>query len=321
MAGPSSDAGPAEGGLGDDGAFTPVAIQVPVDDAGIVPGGVAIAPGLFFTCMRAAAGAVSCWGYDMYGQLGDNLELDEVEAGPVVGLTGSLALSVGGYNACVIATDRTAWCWGDNFGGQLGQLSLATSPVPVQVPGVSDIVQLAVGQADVDCVLHSTGTAECWGSNTGGALGNGSLYGTPYFMDPPEPVFRLQGAVGVSVGANHGCALLEDGTVTCWGAVLYANEGRTDASTASPVPLPVPGLSGVKAVSAGGGSTCALKSDGTVWCWGENAHGELGQGATGASQSTPMQVPGLTGVVSLSVGEEYACAVLASHGAVCWGDN
>jgi hypothetical protein len=314
---------PADGAAAGVDAFVPTPIDVPVDDAGVVPGALSIAPGLFFTCLRGAAGQtgqVSCWGYDMYGQLGNNLELDEVDASPVVGLQGSLALSVGGYNACVIASDRTVWCWGDNFGGQLGELQYATSPVPVQVPNVSDVVELSVGEADFDCVLLANGTAECWGSNVAGALGNGSLYGTPYFMDPPEPVFRLQGAVGITVGYDHGCALLQDGTVTCWGAVLYANE-ETDASTWQPAPLPVAGLSGVTSLSAGGGSTCALKNDGTVWCWGDNAHGELGQGAIGPSQAAPAQVAGLEGVASISVGDEYACAVLSTQTAVCWGDN
>jgi alpha-tubulin suppressor-like RCC1 family protein len=318
---PAGDAAvSAFGDAGDGSTFVATPIHVPVDDAGIVPSGLSIAPGLFFTCVRGAAGGVTCWGYDMYGMLGDNLELDQVDAGPVMGLNGSLALSVGGYNACIIAPDHTVWCWGDNFGGQLGQLSLATSPVPVQVPGVNDVVQLAVGLSDSDCVLHSTGTAECWGSNVGGALGNGSLYGTPYFQDAPEPVFRLEGAVAITVGDDHGCALLQDGTVTCWGAVLYANEG-TDASTSQPAPLAVQGLSDVKTIAAGDGFTCALKNDGTVWCWGDNGHGELGLGTTGKSLSIPAQVPGLSGVASISAGDSYACAVLASQTAVCWGDN
>jgi hypothetical protein len=92
-------------------AFVPTPIDVPVDDAGVVLSALSISPGLFFTCLRGATGQtwqkgkVSCWGYDEYGQLGNELELelDEVDASPVVGLPGSLALSVGGYNACVIA--------------------------------------------------------------------------------------------------------------------------------------------------------------------------------------------------------------------------
>ena len=319
----SSEGAPVDGAAASlpDGAVARpvVSIDVPVDDAGVVPA-LSIAAGLFFTCVRVQDGSVDCWGYNEYGTLGSGLELTSGGVGPVSGVTGSLAVGANGYDGCVVAGDKTVQCWGDNFGGQLGELNLATSPVPVPVPGVSDVVQLSVGGADSDCVLHSHGTVECWGSNTDGQLGNGILGGTPYFMDPPGPVDGLGGAVAISVGFDHACALMQDTTVQCWGNVLYANLA-VDASVASPLPVARPGT--LQREGGGGwtGSTCALSSDGTVSCWGENAYGEVGNGVVGTAQPTPVTVPGLNGVTSIAAGAGYVCAVLGNGTAACWGSN
>ncbi|MBI2891824.1 MAG: hypothetical protein HYY13_13705 [Nitrospirae bacterium] len=154
-----------------------------------------------------------------------------------------------------------------------------------------------------------------------------------------------QSVVGMSSGGagsdTYACALVGDGTVKCWGGNTYGQLGN-DSTTASTTPVTVcastgcgaGSLTGVIAVFAGRGDdakeTCALKHDGTVWCWGRNDQGQLGIGtstgpstcSTVACSKLPMQVQGsLTDAIAISVGGFYACALRVNGVAVCWGDN
>jgi alpha-tubulin suppressor-like RCC1 family protein len=320
---------PATAGPGDaspEAAATAVEGAVPLDggpwgQAAVVPA-LDIAPGLFFTCAHASSGTVKCWGDNAYGMLGNGTTADSTTPVSVASIQDSLAVSVTGYNGCSLAPSGDVNCWGDNFGGQLGVTNVTDSDVPMQVPGVGHAVQLAVGR-DFDCVLLSNRTVTCWGENSRGQLGNGTLGGSPYFMQPAKQVVLLDGVAAVSAGYSHACALLVDGTVRCWGDDQSQQLGATLASGDSPVPVTVPGLTAVTAIAAGWAQTCALRSDGSVWCWGNNTHGELGNGAAMAgvtSSATPVKVPSIAGATAISA-HETACALLSDRTVVCWGRN
>ncbi|MBK9232333.1 MAG: hypothetical protein IPO15_16155 [Anaerolineae bacterium] len=130
-------------------------------------------------------------------------------------------------------------------------------------------------------------------------------------------------AIGAAVnaGADHTCAVTADGGVKCWGVNDRGQlgDGTTEQRGA---PVDVSGLmSGVVAVSAGRGHTCALTTAGGVKCWGSNEFGQLGDG-TGAAQLTPVDVVGLTaGVTAISAGGEHTCALTTAGGPKCWGNN
>ena len=129
-------------------------------------------------------------------------------------------------------------------------------------------------------------------------------------------------AVAVTVGASHACALTGEGAVLCWGDNRDGQLGD-GSTTQHSAPVLVTGLTRpVRAIAAGDQHTCALDSAGAVLCWGSNASGALGDGATAAQSTTPVLVTGLSsGVVALAAGGATTCAAMASGGVVCWGAN
>ena len=124
----------------------------------------------------------------------------------------------------------------------------------------------------------------------------------------------------MSNGYYHSCAVLQAGTVSCWGYNASGALGN-GTTTSSLSPVTVSGLTGVVAISSFNSNTCARKSDGTVWCWGANsAEGALGNGST-TMQITPVQVAGITNARDISTGALHSCAVLQTGTAKCWGSN
>lgn len=168
------------------------------------------------------------------------------------------------------------------------------------------------------CRLLVTGGVQCWGWNFNGQIGDA----TNVDRSVPVSVMGLQsGVTAISAGYYHTCALLDSGAVRCWGRDFDgelgdgANLGRT-------VPVEVRGLvSRVTGIAAGDNHTCAVLQTGTVWCWGANNYGQLGNGSNVAS-NLPVQVSGLAaGARSVSAGEGFSCAVLTNGGIKCWGRN
>ncbi|MFN7003541.1 MAG: RCC1 domain-containing protein [Roseinatronobacter sp.] len=180
--------------------------------------------------------------------------------------------------------------------------------------GVRDV---AVG-ANHTCAVAQSGSVWCWGENSGGAIGDGTLVRRLV----PTRVVDLDGPhVAVAVGEGFSCALSESGAVHCWGRNTRGQLG--DGTTSNSVrPVPVRGLqSGVQAITAGAGSACAINAQGRVLCWGENSDGQLGDGSTTA-RSRPVRVQGLGGdVQAISAGSRHACALNRNGRAMCWGAN
>jgi hypothetical protein len=253
-----------------------------------------------FTCALLSAGTVRCWGHNQYGQLGNGNTNDSSIAVQVSGITNAIQVTNGANQACALLSDNTVKCWGYNNDGQLGDGSITNRSTPVQVVGASGSgsltgVSIVSGGRLHTCALLSGGTVYCWGDNGNGELGDG----TTTNRSLPVRAGSITNASTISAGEYHSCAVLSDGTAQCWGASAYGQVGDgTTADTSTPVTVIGPGgwgsLTGIAAISAGGADinetsdyehTCALTTDGTVVCWGQNNYGQLGNGTTTMSVS------------------------------------
>ncbi len=225
----------------------------------------------------------------------------------------------------VMVTDTVAQAanlraWGDNSVGELGNNTNSNSSVPVPVSGIAGVVAIA-GGFDHNLALASAGTVWAWGDNQYGELGNG----TNANSSVPVWVSGFTGAIAVATGANHSLALTSDGTVWAWGANATGALGNGGNGNLN-APVQVSGLSSVVAIAGGGypqsasDSSLALKSDGTVWAWGDNQFGELGNGST-SNSNVPVQVSGLSGVVAIAGGAYHSLALTSDGTVWAWGDN
>jgi alpha-tubulin suppressor-like RCC1 family protein len=341
-------------------SLTPVAVSSSLGVA------VAISAGAQHTCALLADGSAKCWGSDLFGQLGDGtFVIDGVGEAPTPVLAGSGTftardIAAGRSHTCAVRANGTVACWGSNDSGQIGDGTIGgTRLSPVNLPNLANVAAIAAGEAHT-CAVLANGTARCWGLNSSGQLGNGTVSNSPR----PAAVNGLTNVVAIAaggtLGSSHTCALLADGRVLCWGANGSGQLGIGNTLPSS-VPVPVSGLTDAVSISVGeshscalvaigalfcwgsdgvtshtlptlvgldsvvtaaGGNrhTCALRADGTAWCWGQNILGQLGNGST-TSTSSPTLVTSLFNSVAIAGGFGHSCASLADGTARCWGDN
>jgi alpha-tubulin suppressor-like RCC1 family protein len=273
-------------------------------------------------------GTVWSWGWNSFGQLGDGTYTERHTPVQVSGLISVTALGGRGYHSLAIKSDGTVWTWGYNAAGELGYDTSASpcsppftntcSNVPGQVIGLSGVLTVTGGYVH-SLALLSDHTLRSWGSNANGQLGNGDA--SYQSSSAPVMVSGLTNVTQVSAGWKHTVALKSDGTVWAWGRNDRGEVGNGITTTKGiTMPAQVGGLSNMIAVSGGDCHTAALKSDGTVWTWGCNERGELGDG-TWIDKSTPVQVKGLSDVIFITA-RDYHNAALKSDGTVwTWGWN
>ncbi len=293
--------------------------STPVDVANLTSGISAIAAGDTHTCALTTGGGVKCWGGNNGGQLGDGTTTNRSTPVDVIGLTsGVSAITAGGYYTCAVTISGEAKCWGDNLYGQLGDGTTTNHTTPVDVVGLTSGVLAISAGYNHTCTLTAAREVKCWGSNSGGQLGDGT---TSRRSTPVDVVMLASGVSAVSAGDFHTCALAVSGEVKCWGENAYGQLGD-ETTTAHSTPVDVIGLaSGVSAVAAGDSHTCALTTGGGVKCWGYNYYGQLGDNTT-TNHSTPMDVVGLTsGVSAIAAGPLHTCALTTGGGVKCWGYN
>lgn len=279
----------------DDG--DPVTEPVPIDGITV------ITAGEYHSCaIRGSTGEVLCWGHNAFGQLGDGTTDDGSTAVPVSGLPAddghgdhdphhAVALTAGEGHTCAVLDDGTARCWGHNFYGQLGNNTTFATPPDQQ--GTDSHTPVTVS----------------------------------YDADPnplAEDIEPLDDIVSITAGQFHTCARLAGGGGRCWG-----NNGRGQLGDAL-VPqrnqagaVPVDGLTGADAITAGGFHTCVLLAGDAMECWGYNFYGQLG--SYRASAPTPVTVNAVSGATDVTTGAGHACARLTTpaytNRPVCWGAN
>lgn len=282
-----------------------------------IRGAVGLASGADHVCARRLSGLLICWGENDGGEIGFSPLGDQ--RSPVV-VDGPLAdvrsVGLGSRHGCAVRETGGIVCWGQNGQGQLGDGTTTDAPTPIAVTGVSTATQVSAG-GDQTCARLDDGGVRCWGANADGQLGDGTTIPSRV----PVAVAGISDAVAVSVGTNHACALRLGGEVLCWGGNAQGQVGVGAASVRETVPRPVAGLAAIDEVSAGEDFTCARSGAGALWCWGTNADGQLGGGALGGTEPSPVAVSTLSDAVSLTAGVAHTCAVRRGGGVECWGRN
>ncbi|WP_155123548.1 MULTISPECIES: chromosome condensation regulator RCC1 [unclassified Actinoplanes] len=342
-----------DGRLGNNSTANSVALQQ-------VPGTTWLTPyaGRNHTCATKTDNTLSCWGRGTSGQLGDGTWNTSLT--PVTVAGAATWKSAGGrtVSTCGLKSDDTIWCWGDNFAGQLGAgdqnarnsptssgaltwASLASgfgsqgtcairktlntlwcwgfthhqSSTPVAYPGTT-YTAVAAGN-DFACSVRTDGTLWCWGPNDVGQAGWNLPYGYP------KQVTAATTWRTVTAGDRHACGTQTDNTLWCWG---YASSGQTGQNNTATQTVPVqvsqaPATSWSAILSAGDNHTCAIKTDNTLWCWGNNSAGQLGMAA---GDTTNRLVPVKIGSATWSAvaaGAQQTCGIQTDGSLWCWGSG
>jgi alpha-tubulin suppressor-like RCC1 family protein len=264
-------------------------------------------------------GTVLSWGQDnSIGQLGDGTTQNRRTRAPVQGLDHVVAISASAGFALAVRADGTVWAWGGNGCGELGDGTTESRSLPVQVVGLTQVVAVAANWGSSSYALRSDGTVWAWGCGYVGQLGDGTR------MDHHVPIHvpGLTDVVAIETRTDTVYALRADGTVWVWGLISEGQNGQMPQPGApiQPVPVQVPGLSRVVSLAAGYAHALAVRRDGTVWEWGHDTRGPLGNG--GQNPIGPVrQVQGLHGVEAVAAGSPFSMALKHDGTLWTWGGN
>ena len=300
--------------LGQLGNGTTTASSLPV----IVPGVAAtgIAAGFTHTCAVLTSGGVACWGANGAGQLGNGTFVGSSSPVVVSGISTAVGITTGGNHSCALLSTGGVKCWGAGESGQLGNGGFAGSPTPVDVSGIEDAVAIDAG-FDHGCAIIAGGDLQCWGRGIEGQLGNGNLANSPA---PVNVAVGNERVVALGIGSSHGCAVLENGTMKCWGRNANGQLGNNTTVGTFPSPVAVVGISTAIVADGGFEHSCALLADGNTTCWGLNDGGQLGTGTAGGvnqRSGVPLTVSGP--VLAVDAGGNHTCAITPTGTVNCWG--
>jgi alpha-tubulin suppressor-like RCC1 family protein len=290
-------------------------------------------------------GTVLVWSDNSSGQLGDGSNNNrpwpaqaEDANDPSGYLNGVNAIAAGADHSLALKDDGTVWAWGNNtsgqglrISGQLGTDEIPSSNTPVEVGDLPGGVEAIAAGSAHGLALKDDGIVWAWGNNNSGQLGDG----TNATSTRPVQVSNLDGVKAIDGGGGYSLALKNDGTVWAWGGNFFGQLGDGTTTNGTPTkcelmevrpkmrsscsdsntPVQMGELpGGIEAIAAGGAHGLALKNDGTVWAWGNNQNGQLGNGTITLGTNVlginaPMQVSALIGAKkAIAAGSEYSLA-------------
>ena len=290
--------------------------------------GGALTAGFSHTCAINSSGVLKCWGYGGSGELGNgNATSSKVPISPTL-VGAPIFVGAGSSHTCAIVAGGKAFCWGYGFNGEIGDGLATEQDSPTAVANISNVLRID-GGGEHTCAIVNGGSVMCWGGNVYGDVGDGT--GTE--RDTPVSTSPAIGtAVEINAGiGEHACAVLSTGGVQCWGegdygecgdnAMNFQNLSPVDVKTSSTT-----NLAGATHVVLGYTHSCAIVSNGDVYCWGDDTYGELGDGQTNAQSSVAIKATVVSGATALALGGDgftygHTCAIVAGGAVKCWGSN
>lgn len=256
-------------------------------------------------CAISEQGALSCWGRNDFGTLGDGTTTYRATPVPIGATFGTIAdVALGTSHGCLLTTAGTAYCWGTS--GTVGDGTLESRGTPTAVAGGHVFSAIEAGNT-ATCALTSDGTAYCWGYR--GSAEHSSITRQPALV---SATLRF---TDLAVGNNDICGATGAGTTYCWSIW-----GLAPLSSPSEQPVPIIGSEGLVSVTAGERHTCGLTADGAAFCWGLNGRGEVGDGTT-TDRDAATAVAGGHRFLALDAGRTHTCGTTESGATYCWGRN
>jgi alpha-tubulin suppressor-like RCC1 family protein len=241
-----------------------------------------ISAGSQHTCGLDGSGQAYCWGYNLYGQLGNNATASQKTPVAVQHPSGVTftAIAAAEKHTCALDTSGQAWCWGYGAEGAMGGGFSFGDSIPVQVTHPSGVTFTSIGtQYRHTCALTSAGQAYCWGKNPNGQLGDNTLTTryTPVAVQQPSGVTFAS----LQTGWSHTCGVTSAGQTYCWGRGDRGQVGDgTFAQRKVPVAVSQPSGVSFALVSPGGSHTCGIDGVSQAWCWGRGDYYQLGNNST-----------------------------------------
>lgn len=272
-----------------------------------------------FSCVLRDSGGIACWGNNVDGQLGNSEILPAVSVASPTAVDATTMgqaneLASGSKHSCAAAVTGT-FCWGDNDMGQLGtDTAGVASSTPLRVPGIQQFSSLAMGVAHSCAVDISDSSVYCWGGNSLGQLGQGTIDAGGV---TPLQIPGLPNIDRIVAGDNFTCAYTFAQDVFCWGAGTDGQLGD-GLSVDNPTPVQVAGVA--DRIALGSLSACRAVAGGALECWGDDTFLQIGNGAPAVDESLPTGT-GLSSVMDVLVGAAHACMQTDTGGLYCWGDN
>ncbi len=308
--------------------------QVSANAPGWVLAPMAVAPGTVWSDFAVGAvhtggvtqdGRVLMWGSRVYGQLGD----DKLSLWTTMAATGAATdwSSVAGYgeSGCALNALGELHCWGSNESGQFGLNDNKSRAEPTKVDSAGSVTKVALGRQHA-CIINAAGKIACSGRNAQGQLGRATNTPATTFAEiltTGKPYDGLSWKE-IAAGEEHNCAISMNGTLWCWGRTTEGQIGLKNPTTGSLIQLElvvgeVPPTDWVS-VAAGQFHTCASRADGSVWCWGRNVEGQIGNGLPASGKIAPFSLgTGWKGPVATGV--NHTCAIKQNGTLWCWGRN
>jgi len=306
------------GQLGD---ATTTTRRTPTDEASGASDWVTVATGERHTCGVKIDGSLLCWGSNYYRQVGAPTSTSPSEpTQEASGATNWATVSAGEAHTCGVTADGAVLCWGRNWIGELGigtaSSALHFMPTPL-ANGASDWREVSTGDRHT-CGVTTDGALYCWGRNVDRQLGDGTATER---LTPTQEASGASDWLSVSAGGVHTCGLKTEGSIFCWG-----DNGHGQLADETAIQRARPSQESSQAndwasVSAGSAHTCGTKTDGSLYCWGMNEHGQLGDGTTIERPTPTREASDATDWTSVSAGTDHTCGVKTDGSLHCWGRN
>jgi alpha-tubulin suppressor-like RCC1 family protein len=278
-------------------------------------GAAQVSAGALHILVRQSDGTVWARGNNWFGQLGNGTSAASSTLIQVPGLTGVVQVSAGGLHSLALRSDGTVWEWGAWGPGEYR--------TPVEVPGLTGVTKIAAGDG-FSLALRSDGTVWAWGNNGSGQLGDGTT--TPSAV--PVQVSGLSQVTSIAAGIDSALAIGTRGittlkTVWAWGGNGSGQLGDgTLTSHLTPEPVTGIGAWSIAGISVGEKFAVVLGSDGTIWAWGADDAGQLGNAPTASPVTRPVETRGMdSGITQVSAGLNHVLALRSNGTVLAWGDN